>query len=73
MKQNRLKRDWQGGFPDFRRVGVYKNVAPESVQDEAFTEPIRREMKKRGVPETIIRTLFNTSDAAPTDTALKEL
>ena len=23
MKQNRLKRDWQGGFPDFRRVGVY--------------------------------------------------
>ena len=24
MKQNRLKRDWQGGFPDFRRVGVYR-------------------------------------------------
>ena len=23
MKQNCLKRDWQGGFPDFRRVGVY--------------------------------------------------
>jgi hypothetical protein len=25
MKQNRLKRGWQGIFPDFRRVGVYPN------------------------------------------------
>jgi hypothetical protein len=23
MKQNRLPRDWQGLYPDFRRVGVY--------------------------------------------------
>jgi glutathione S-transferase len=23
VKQNRLNRDWQGGLPDFRRVGVY--------------------------------------------------
>jgi hypothetical protein len=54
--------------PPLVRV-VYKNVAPESVQDEAFTEPLRREMKKRRVPDTIIKSLFNTSDAAPADTA----
>jgi hypothetical protein len=58
--------------PPLVRV-VYKNVAPESVQDKAFTEPLRREMEKREVPDNIIKNLFNTSDAAPTDTALKEL
>jgi hypothetical protein len=27
MKQNRLTDDWQGLYPDFRRVGVYNDIA----------------------------------------------
>ena len=28
MKQNRLNADWQGAFPNFRRVGVYFDSIP---------------------------------------------
>jgi hypothetical protein len=44
---------------------VYKNVAPESVRDHAFLEPLRKIMQRRGVPVSVIDSLFASGDAAP--------
>ncbi len=47
---------------------VYKNVAPESVRDPKFLEPLRQRMRRRRVPLTRIESLFRTVDAAPAST-----
>ncbi len=44
---------------------IYKNVAPESVRDPKFLEPLKEIMKRRGVPLAIIEGLFASGDAAP--------
>jgi hypothetical protein len=44
-------------------------VAPESVQDPAFLKPLQSIMERRGVPHTIIASLFTTGNAAPTAAA----
>jgi len=44
---------------------IYKNVAPESVRDPKFLEPLKEIMKRRGVPIAIIEGLFASGDAAP--------
>ena len=49
---------------------VYKNVAPESVRDHAFLEPLRKIMQRRGVPVSVIDSLFASGDAAPARGAL---
>ena len=43
---------------------VYKNVAPESVDEEAFKKGLRASMKKR-VPPHVIDRLFESGDAVP--------
>jgi hypothetical protein len=49
---------------------VYKNIAPESVRDPTFLTPLRAIMERRGVPDTIIASLFLSGDAAPTPAGL---
>jgi hypothetical protein len=49
---------------------VYKNVAPESVRDPKFLEPLQQIMQRRGVPLTLIDSLFKIGDAAPASTTL---
>ncbi len=44
---------------------VYKNIAPESVRDTDFLEPLRKIMQRRGVPVAVINSLFASGDAAP--------
>ena len=44
---------------------VYKNVAPESVRDPKFLEPLQENMRRRKVPVAVIESLFQTGDAAP--------
>lgn len=44
---------------------VYKNVAPESVRDPKFLEPLQENMRRRKVPVAIIESLFKSGDAAP--------
>ncbi|HLY56429.1 MAG TPA: hypothetical protein VKS60_12785 [Stellaceae bacterium] len=44
---------------------VYKSVAPENVRDPQFLDPLKTGMRKQGVPEPIIASLFASGDAAP--------
>jgi len=44
---------------------IYKNIAPESVHDSNFVEPLKKIMQRRGVPLGVIDTLFSSGDAAP--------
>ena len=44
---------------------IYKNIAPESVTDPNFLEPLKKNMEGRGVPRTVIESLFASGDAAP--------
>ena len=44
---------------------IYKNIAPESVTDPNFLEPLKKNMERRGVPRTVIDSLFASGDAAP--------
>jgi hypothetical protein len=44
---------------------LYKNVAPENIQDPAFLEPLKHIMLKRRVPREIIDSLFQSGEAAP--------
>jgi hypothetical protein len=44
---------------------VYKSIAPESVRDPEFLEPLRMSMRRRGVPVGAIESLFASGDAAP--------
>jgi hypothetical protein len=45
---------------------VYKSIAPESVRDSEFLEPLKKIMERRGVPFAMINSLFTSGDAAPT-------
>lgn len=49
--------------PDLRVVR--KDVAPESVSDPSFRDPLIKSMKKKRVPQSIIDLLFTSSDAIP--------
>lgn len=44
---------------------VYKDIAPESVRDNDFINPLRKLMTKRKVPQGEINSLFATVEAAP--------
>jgi hypothetical protein len=44
---------------------LYKNVAPENIQDRAFLEVLKNIMIKRRVPPAIIASLFESGQAAP--------
>jgi len=44
---------------------LYKNVAPENIQDRAFLEVLKNIMIKRRVPPAIIESLFESGQAAP--------
>jgi len=44
---------------------LYKNVAPENVQDTRFLDQLKRIMLKRRVPQPIIDSLFESGQAAP--------
>jgi hypothetical protein len=44
---------------------VYKNIAPESVRNPEFLEPLHKIMRRRGVPVAVIESLFASGDAAP--------
>jgi hypothetical protein len=44
---------------------VYKNIAPESVRDPGFIEPLKKIMQRRGVPVAVIESLFASGEAAP--------
>lgn len=44
---------------------IYKNVAPENVQNEQFLSTLKNVMVKRRVPQTIMDTLFESGEAAP--------
>jgi hypothetical protein len=44
---------------------LYKNVAPENLQDGAFLEVLKTIMFKRRVPREIIDSLFESGQAAP--------
>jgi hypothetical protein len=44
---------------------VYKNVAPENVDDPRFLEELKRIMVLRRVPQAIIDSLFESGQAAP--------
>jgi hypothetical protein len=52
-------------FEEPRVRVIYKNVAPESVRDPKFLEPLKKNMKRRGVPLAMIQALFASGDAAP--------
>jgi hypothetical protein len=52
-------------FEEPRVRVIYKNVAPESVRDPKFLEPLKNIMKRRGVPVAMIEGLFASGDAAP--------
>jgi hypothetical protein len=44
---------------------VYKNVAPENVQNNSFLDTLKRIMVTRRVPKEIIDSLFESGQAAP--------
>ena len=44
---------------------LYKNVAPENIQDPAFLEVLKNIMIRRRVPPAIIASLFESGQAAP--------
>lgn len=44
---------------------LYKNVAPENIQDRAFLDVLKNIMIKRRVPAAIIASLFESGQAAP--------
>lgn len=44
---------------------LYKNVAPENIQDRAFLEVLKNIMIKRRLPPAIIASLFESGQAAP--------
>jgi hypothetical protein len=44
---------------------LYKNVAPENLQNTMFLEVLERIMVKRRVPREIVNSLFETGQAAP--------
>ena len=44
---------------------LYKNIAPENVQDAAFLETLKKIMVSRHVPRDIIDSLFESGQAAP--------
>jgi hypothetical protein len=52
-------------FEEPRIRVIYKSVAPESVRDPEFIEPLKKIMQRRNVPVAIIESLFASGDAAP--------
>ncbi len=52
-------------FDDPRVRVLYKNVAPENISDPAFSHNLRNHMDRRGVPQNIIDSLFESGHAAP--------
>ena len=44
---------------------LYKNVAPENIQDPAFLDVLKNIMIRRRVPPAIIASLFKSGQAAP--------
>ena len=44
---------------------LYKNVAPENIQDGAFLEVLKNIMVRKRVPQAIIESLFKSGQAAP--------
>jgi len=44
---------------------LYKNVAPENIQDGAFLEVLKNIMVRKRVPPAIIESLFESGQAAP--------
>ena len=44
---------------------LYKNIAPETVHDSKFLEPLKEIMVAKRVPQTIIDSLFESGQAAP--------
>jgi hypothetical protein len=44
---------------------LYKNIAPETVDDSKFLEPLKEIMVAKRVPQKIIDTLFESGQAAP--------
>jgi hypothetical protein len=44
---------------------LYKNVAPENIQDNKFLDALKGIMLKRRVPQAIIESLFESGQAAP--------
>jgi hypothetical protein len=52
-------------FDDPKVKVLYKNVAPENIQDPAFLEVLKNIMIRRRVPPAIIASLFETGQAAP--------
>ena len=52
-------------FDDPKVKVLYKNVAPENIQDPAFLEVLKNIMIRRRVPPAIIASLFESGQAAP--------
>jgi hypothetical protein len=52
-------------FDDPKVKVLYKNVAPENIQDPAFLEILKNIMIRRRVPPAIIASLFESGQAAP--------
>jgi hypothetical protein len=52
-------------FDEPKMKVLYKNVAPENIQDRAFLEVLKNIMIKRRVPPAIIASLFESGQAAP--------
>jgi hypothetical protein len=50
---------------------IYKSIAPESVRDPEFIEPLKKIMQRRSVPVAIIESLFASGDAAPATSEAK--
>jgi len=44
---------------------LYKNVAPENIDDGTFLTVLRKIMVKRRVPQKIIDSLFESGEVAP--------
>jgi hypothetical protein len=44
---------------------VYKSISPESVQQDDFLKPLIDLMRRRGVPNKVIESLFSAGDVAP--------
>ena len=52
---------------------VYENIAPEAEGDPNFLEPLKKLMRRRGVPEAAIKAMFALGAAAPTPGGLQEI
>jgi hypothetical protein len=44
---------------------LYKNVAPENIQDPKFVDVLKKHMIRMRVPKPIIDSLFEVGQAAP--------